>query len=105
MLHRFLIATMNRNNDYQPYLPPCVLKEELASLFFKVSLEWMWLHILTDELLNEWGYDQRIVKKSHRLSFHLTRKIYVHFLITDLKRPYSDAIAEEIRKLNLSQTG
>lgn len=86
------------------YLPPCVLKEELAT-YFGVTLEWMWSDVITDDLLEDWGYDWSTIKRKHRLPFQLTRKIYLHFWITDLRQPYSVQIEKEIQALGESSPG
>jgi len=87
-----------------PYLPPCVLKEELAR-YFCVQPDWMWANVLTDELLDSWGYDLADVKRKHRLPFFLTRRIYLHFGITDLHEDYSLRISKELEKVGISLAG
>ena len=93
--------------SFQPqtaYLPPCVLKEELAT-YFGISLEWMWDNVVTEDLLEGWGYRLSNIKRKHRLPFLLTRNIYLHFLITDLKQPYSLQIEKEIQFRRQSAPG
>lgn len=87
-----------------PYLPPCVLKEDLAR-YFGVTPEWLWANEITDELLDSWGYDLALVKRKHRLPFFLTRRIYHHFGITDLHEDYSLRIKKELAEVAQSSTG
>lgn len=70
-----------KQNDY--YLPRCVTKKELKN-YFGVSYKEMWNKIITEDLLNEWGYEIDDIKPMRLLTPEITKKIYIHFEIKDL---------------------
>lgn len=75
----------------EPYLPRCVRKKELKH-YFGESLEFIWSHIITDELLEEWGTSYEAIKPLRALPAELTEKIYLHFKIGDLNEAYYERI-------------
>ncbi|MEM6397774.1 MAG: hypothetical protein AAF741_15605 [Bacteroidota bacterium] len=77
------------------YLPRCVGKDELRR-YFGVPYKYLWSSLITDDLIEEWGGDIDQIKKQKRLTPQITRRIYLHFGITDLKADYSSEIAAEL---------
>lgn len=67
----------------EPYLPRCVSKKELA-IYFGVSHKWLWANLITEDLINDWGFEIEEVKPRRIFPPDLTLKIYRHFDILDL---------------------
>jgi hypothetical protein len=64
-------------------LPRLVTKYDLIT-YFGVSYKVLWSRILTDDLLEGWGFPYSGLKRSRSLPPGLTTRIYRHFNITDL---------------------
>jgi hypothetical protein len=64
-------------------LPRLVTKYDLIT-YFGVTYKVLWSRILTDDLLEGWGYPYSDLKRSRTLPPGLTARIYAHFNITDL---------------------
>lgn len=79
------------------YLPRCVSKKDLKN-YFGVGYKKLWNSILTEDLLNEWGYSYPEIKKVRVLIPDLTLKIYIHFGITNLLRP----VLEDLKEMQAS---
>lgn len=77
-----------------PYLPRCVRKKELIG-YFGVPYATLWSTILTDDLLEEWGYSYERVKPMRTLDPNLTRIIYDHFKIKNLHQSLLEELKEE----------
>lgn len=83
------------------FLPRCVTKLQLVN-YFGCSYAYLWANVITEDLLEEWGCvdeDLDRFKSAKVIGPKLTRKIYVHFRITDLHSDYSQEISSEIHKL------
>lgn len=63
--------------------PRCVTKYDLIT-YFGVTYKVLWSRILTDDLLEGWGFPYLGLKRSRTLPPGLTARIYQHFKITDL---------------------
>lgn len=81
--------------DRKARLPRVVSKYDLTQ-YFGCSFEYLWKEIITDELLESWGYDYDKVKPRKLLGPDLTFKIYLHFRITDLDRSMSEEVIEAL---------
>ena len=78
----------------KPNLPRCVHKYQLVS-YFDCSYDFLWKNLITDDLLMRWGFDLDNVRKCRQLGPDLTKRIYIHFAITDLDADLS----AEVRRL------
>lgn len=77
-------------------LPRCVDKYDLAT-YFDCSYDYLWKTIITDDLLEEWGFSYEThVKPLRTLPPLLTRQIYLYYRITDLDKPFFLEIQEEL---------
>jgi hypothetical protein len=77
-----------------PRIPRCVTKYDLIT-FFECNYRYLWRRILTDDLLETWGYTYADIKNTKKLPPDLTRSIYDHYGITDLDAKLSDEIREK----------
>jgi hypothetical protein len=67
-----------------PRRPRCLTKYDLIT-YFKVSYRVLWRRVITDDLLEGWGFTYvEDVKPTKTLSPILSDLIYTHFSITDL---------------------
>jgi hypothetical protein len=67
-----------------PRRPRCLTKFDLVT-YFQVSYRVLWRRIITDDLLEGWGFTYaKHVKPSKTLGPILSDLIYYHFNITDL---------------------
>lgn len=64
-------------------LPRLVTKYDLIT-YFGVSYKILWSRILTDDLLEGWGFTYKALKSVRTLPPNLTARIYEHFGIDDL---------------------
>lgn len=64
-------------------LPRCVTKYDLIT-YFGVTYKVLWSRILTDDLLEGWGFPYSGLKQTRTLPPVLTDLIYRHFKISDL---------------------
>lgn len=83
------------NNSNKANLPRCVSKGQLKE-YFGCSYDFMWANLLTDELLMSWNINLEEVKRRRLLGPDLTRRIYVHFKITDLDANFSEEVRNAI---------
>jgi len=82
---------MKSPSDKPARLPRCLPKFELAR-YFSVTTKTLWATILTEPLLDSWGFDQDEVKRLRNFPPLLSRRIYEHYFITDLDADFSSEI-------------
>lgn len=82
---------MNSTVEKKVRLLRCLPKFELAN-YYGITTKTLWATILTEELLEEWGYDQADIKPLRVYPPNLSRRIYEHYQITDLDADFSEEI-------------
>lgn len=66
-------------------LPKCVTKYDLI-MYFECTYRYLWRNIITEDLLEEWGYSYDDIKRMRKLPPTITARIYEHFQIKSLDR-------------------
>jgi hypothetical protein len=88
---------MNTSEHKPARLPRCLPKFELAN-YFGITTKTLWANILTDDLLDGWGYSQDDIKPLRVFNPRLSRLICEHFRITDLDADFSEEIRASLGK-------
>lgn len=85
----------------RPFLPRCLEKHQLVT-YLSITTKVLWSSVLTDELLESWGYDWDEIKALRIYDPLLTRRICLHYRITDLNADFSQEIKEALRSQAVS---
>lgn len=79
----------------KPNLPRCVHKYQLRD-YFNCTYDFLWSNIITDDLLLSWNVKLDDIRQCRQFGPDLTRRIYIHFKITDLDADLSAEVRRAI---------